>query len=87
MGFRHLLEKLTFFRYDEFVQSLTSAEEVEALAFCSSFAPHVVSDKKLQNFIDKVLELIHSGHLDPAKVLFFMKLTDSPDSDLSPELG
>jgi len=54
-------------RYDEFVQSLTSAEEVEALAFCSSFAPHVVSDKKLQNFIDKVLDLIHSGHLDPAK--------------------
>ena len=69
------------FRYDDFVQSLTSAEEVEALAFCSSFAPHVVSDQKLQNFIDKVLELIHSGCLDPAKVLFFMKLTDSPYSD------
>ena len=76
MGFRHLLEKLEFFllffRYDKFVQSLTSAEEVEALAFCSSFAPHVVSDKKLQNFIDKVLELIHSGHLDPAKVFIFL---------------
>ena len=79
MGFRNLLEKLEkcgalFFRYDEFVQSLTSAEEVEALAFCSSFAPHVVSDIKLQNFIDKVLELIHSGCLDPAKVRLFYEI-------------
>ena len=56
-----------YFRYDDFVESLASAEEVEAMAFCSSFVPHVLSDEKLGNFFKKVVELIHSGLLDPTK--------------------
>ena len=49
------------------MESLSSAEEVEALAFCSSFVPHVLSNEKLGNFIHKVVELIHTGLLDPTK--------------------
>ena len=37
------------------------------MAFCSSFVPHVLSDEKLGNFFKKVVELIHSGLLDPTK--------------------
>ena len=40
---------------------------MEAIAFCSSFVPHVLSDEKLGNFFKKVVELIHSGLLDPTK--------------------
>ena len=56
-----------FIRYNDFVEDLSTPEEVEAMAFCSSFAPHVLSDEKLQNFINKVVELINSGCLDPSK--------------------
>ena len=56
-----------FCRYNDFVETISTAEEVEALAYCSSFVPHILSEEKLQNFLNKVLELIHSGLLDPAK--------------------
>merc|ERR1712156_1123131 len=54
-------------RYNEFVDSISTPEEVEALAFCSSFVPGILSDDKLQHFLNNVLKFIHSGLLDPAK--------------------
>ena len=49
------------------MDSISTPEEVEALAFCSSFVPGILSDDKLQHFLNNVLKFIQSGLLDPAK--------------------
>ncbi len=55
------------FRYDDLVESTHTLEQVESLAFVTSFLPHSLTDANLEVFFHKLFELIDNGVLNPQK--------------------
>ena len=63
-------------RYSDIVNDISTIDEVEAMAFCSGLLAKIISDEKLDQFLEKVVLLIKSGLLDPKKAESEEKLHD-----------
>ena len=61
---------------NDFVDQAQTVEEIESIALCCSFLPHVVDDEKLHRFLNKASDLVDSGLLNPQKASNSKELDD-----------
>ena len=68
-----------FERYKSLVDSLETAQDVEAMAFCTHFMGRLLSNDKLKYFLQKYLDLLSQGTLNPKKASTPEELKDILD--------
>ena len=68
-----------FKRYKSLVDSLETARDVDEMAFCTNFLGRLLSNDKLNYFLQKYLDLLSQGTLNPKKASTPEELKDILD--------